>query len=264
MQRLIHVARLGAMAVSLSGAVLLAGCDNDDDDNGVGPNTDAQTALGFQVARGSQSAADTSVTVGTTGTRVVRGTDTLIVTSAKMVLRDVRLQGASANCVANDSTLTAGCATVRLRPMLLDLPVNGTDGGRVTVTSPRGTFSTVKLDLHKPVATDAADAAFLLTNPTFADASVRLEGTFNGAPFTYTTDVSETLTVPLTAAVSGSNETQNITVVVDLAKWFWGAESGLYSPTAAGEPGAVADAVKANVRTSLKAFRDQNRDGVPD
>ncbi|HEY0929707.1 MAG TPA: hypothetical protein VGE27_07285 [Gemmatimonas sp.] len=265
MHRLIHSVRLGAVAVSLSSALLLAACgSDDDDDNGVGPETDAQMALGFQVARGTQSAADSAVTVGAGGTTVIRGTDTLIITSAEMVLRDVRLHGEGSTCVANDSTLTSGCATILLRPTILDLPVNGTDGGRVTVTTPRGTFSSVRLNLHRPIAGDSIDAAFRLANPNFADVSVRLEGTYNGESFTYTTDVSEVLTVPLPSAVAGGSETQQVTVLVDIAKWFWAADSGLYSPIAADEPGAIADAVNANVRTSFKAFRDQNRDGVPD
>ncbi|BAH39663.1 MAG TPA: hypothetical protein DGD08_14080 [Gemmatimonas aurantiaca] len=264
MHRLIHSARLGAVAVSLSGALLLAACGSDDDDNGVGPETDAQIALGFQVARGAQSAGDVGVTAGAAGTTIGRGTDTIVVTSAELVLRDVRLHGEGTSCLANDSTLTAGCATIRLRPMILDLPVNGTDGNRVTVTTPRGTFSSVRLNLHKPIAGDSIDAAFRLANPTFADISVRLEGTYNGEAFEYTTDVSEVITVPLTAAVSGGDDLQQVTVLVDIGKWFWGAEGGLLSPIAAGDPGTVADAVNANVRTSFKAFRDQNRDGTPD
>ncbi len=265
MHRLIHSARIGAVAASLSGALLLAACGSDDDgDNGVGPESDAQMALGFQVARGAQSAGDTAVKVGAGGTTIVRGTDTIIVTSAELVLRDVRLHGEGSACLPNDSTLTSGCATLRLRPMILDLPVNGTDGNRVTVTTPRGTFSSVRLNLHKPIAGDSVDAAFRLANPTFADISVRLEGTYNGESFEYTTDVSEVITVPLTAAVSGGDDLQQVTVLVDIGKWFWGTESGLLSPIAAGDPGAVADAVNANVRTSFKAFRDQNRDGTPD
>ena len=54
----------------------------------------------------------------------------------------------------------------------------------------------VKLQIHRPTS-DQADAAFLAANPGFMGVSIKVTGTFNGTPFTFTTDLTTEIEMAL-------------------------------------------------------------------
>ncbi|WP_337169614.1 hypothetical protein [Gemmatimonas aurantiaca] len=265
MQRLTHARamRFGGVILGLAGALALAACDSDKDDI-TGTPSDTQMALGFQIARGGASDTASDVTVGPNGVIITQDDDSIVVTKVQLVLRDVRLFSNASACQANDSTMVAGCATIRLRPTIVNIPVNGNDGERVTVKVPQSSYSSLRLQLHKPTAGDSADAAFLASNPAFANVSVKVEGTYNGEAFEFTSDVNETLDVALSSAVSTGSETQQITVLVDVGKWFTKADGSLLSPIEALVDEVLGTTVDANIQAGFRVIRDQNRDGVPD
>lgn len=280
MRRLTHAraVRFGGVILGLAGSLMLAACSSDKDDS-TGPQGDAQMALGFQIARSTESNTAalsgrgnltdagplaSVVTIGPNGVIITQEDDSIVVTRVQLVLRDVRLFSNASACQASDSTMVAGCATIRLRPTIVDVPVNGSDGQRVTVTVPPGSYSSLRLQLHKPSASDSADAAFLASNPAFANVSVKVEGTYNGEAFEFTSDVNETLDVALSSAVSTGSETQQVTVLVDVGKWFTKADGSLLSPIEALIDEVLGTTVDANIQAGFRVIRDQNRDGVPD
>lgn len=279
------------LAGALSGVVTLtslAACGDS-----AGPNRAGQVGVGFQVARTSAAASVSSangtpltgtpptVTTTAAGLSITRGTDVIVISSAQLVVRDVKLRTVSAVCTDDDDVVSArvsvladgksgshddddDCPVVRVGPFLVDVPVNGADGARIAVPVPEGTYSAVRLTLHKVTSSDSADLAFRQANPDFRDISVRLMGTYNGEPFTFVSDVNAKLNVPLTEPVTIAAGGDDVTVSIDFSSWFVRAQGGLYSPAVANTPGSVRAAVQNNIRFAFHAFRDHDRNGRED
>ena len=273
----------------------LAGCRD-----GVGPQPGSNVGLGFQLAHptaaaSSALAASVSgdgtpivgvppvVTPSAAGLQISRDDDVIVITKAQLVVRDVKLRNALATCDDDDddnnesAALFDGrgddrsrhdddddCPVMRLGPFLVQLPVNGTDGARVSVPVPAGTYSSVRLTLHKVTSNDSADAVFRQSNPDFRDISVRLEGTYNSVPFVFVHDINAKLTVPLTDPLVIGASGDEVTVTIDLGMWFVRPQGGLYGPALANTPGSVRAVVASNIRRAFRAFRDRNRDGRED
>jgi len=205
---------------------------------------------------------------------ITRDGDVLLVTKAQLVARNVKLKSAAAVCSDDDDDESSSsssqrkdgddCATIRVGPYLVDVPVSGADGARVAVQVPAGTYSLIRLWLHKVTSSDAADLAFRQANPAFNGISLRLEGTFNGAPFIFVNDVNAKLTVPLAKPLVVGTGGDDVTVTIDLSTWFLRASGGLYSPAMANTPGQVRAQVQNNIRGAFRAFKDKNKDGRED
>ena len=248
-----------------AGALVLAACSDN-----TGPTPSGSVGLGFQIARtspasvvqGSDLAMAGAASVNTTaeGLEITRGSDVIVITKAQLVVKDVKLGNTGCAGDSDDND----CPTLHIGPYLVDVPVNGTDGNRATVPVIEGTYSSVRLTLHKVTSNDSADAAFRQANPDFRDISVRLEGTFNGTPFVFINDVNAKLDVPLAEDLTVDEEGGDVTVTVDFASWFANAQGGLYSPMLANSPGNTRAAVQNNIRAAFRAFRDDNRDGRED
>jgi hypothetical protein len=284
-------ARPARAVLATATVAMLAACAD-----GTAPNAAGQVGVGFQLATSSLSAAalsaaggvttNTGVTVNATdaGLRIARGSDVIVVTKAQLVVRDVKLKTAVATCTDDDdanrdiaadkrSGSSAGsrasdddaeCPTIQVGPFLVDMPVSGADAGRVSVAVPEGTYSRVRLTIHKVTSGDAADLAFQKANPDFRDISVRLVGTYNGKPFTFVNDLEAQLTVPLTAPLTIKAGGDNVTVTLDLAPWFANPTGGLYNPADANVSGTIRSRVQNAMRAAFRAFRDTNRDGRED
>lgn len=245
--------------------------------DGTSPSSANKVGVGFQLARTSSAAsmmassADGStrsapgtmptITTSPAGMSISRDGDVLLVTKAQLVVRNVKLKSASAVCSDDDDD---ECPTFRVGPYLVDVPVSGADGARVAVEVPAGTYSSIRLWLHKVTSSDSADVAFRQANPDFRDISLRLEGTFNGTPFIFVNDVNAKLTVPLAEPLVVGTGGDDVTVTIDLSTWFLRASGGLYSPAAANTPGQVRAQVQNNIRNAFRAFKDDNRDGRED
>ena len=281
--------RAGATAAAL-GALVLAACGDQS------PSTANKVGVGFQLARTSSAQAFTAASVegaavsvpGTTptitttanGMRIARDGDVLLVSKAQIVVRNVQLKAATARCYDDDDDESSSgsssrdggdddeddddCAEIRVGPYLVDIPVNATDGARVAVKVPAGSYSSVRLWLHKVTGSDAANLAFRQANPDFRDISLRLEGTFNGVPFTFVNDVNAKLTVPLAQPLVVGTGGDDVTVTIDLSTWFLRSSGGLYSPAAANTPGQIRSQVQNNIRNAFRAFKDKNKDGRED
>ena len=258
--------------------------------NGTGPESGSRVGIGFQFARTSTASAAVGnanlegtplvgvppvVTPTANGLRITRDADVLVISRAQFVIRDVKLKSALAVCADDDDASASAnrnnssdadddCPTLRVGPFLVNLPVNGTDGARVSVPVPAGTYASVRLTLHKVSSNDSADAAFRQANPDFRDISVRLEGTYNGAAFVFVNDVNAKINAPLAAPLVIGTAGDDVTVSIDLSTWFLRPQGGLYAPALANTPGAVRAAVQNNIKSAFRVFRDRNRDGRED
>jgi hypothetical protein len=269
-----------SLMLALGGLAALTACTGVN--GGTAPSGQAQLSLNTASRARSGMGASTAsfeVTSPSPGT-FTDGTNTLVLTSVQMVLRKIELErvgdegacaavsvGVSATGADEGSTADGhadACEEVELGPVLFDVPI-ATAGAQhtVSVNIDGGTFEKVQFQIHKPEG--SADAAFLTANPGFAGVSIRVQGTWNGAAFTFTSDLTAVqgieLSPPLVVSQTG---TTDLTLFFDLSSWFKTSGGLLIDPASAasGQPNEAT--VLANIRGSLRAFRDNDEDGAED
>lgn len=246
---------------ALAAAMFLAACSG----NSSGPSATGRS-VAFQLAT-RPGAAPAIHGAALTGQEVIAaGSDTMIVTSVQLVLRKIELERAVASpvCDTSGSSGTDDCEELKAGPVLLDLPLGAGALRNFSVALDTGSYSKVKFEIHVPKANK--DGAFLAANPGFDGVSVKMTGTFNGTPFTYTSalevEQEHTFSPPITVTDSTS---ANLTLFIDLNGWFLnGSATGLIDPATAtiGQPNE--DVVNSHIESSLNAFEDDNHDGQDD
>ena len=201
-------------------------------------------------------------------TVVALGSDTLILRSLAAVLRKVELKRLdAASC---DSNPTNGdCEEFESGPVLAIFPLGAANtAAAVSVSAPAGQYDKLEFEIHKTDSTSGADASFLAANPNFKNISIRATGTFSHAGsrsdfvFTSDLDASEELAFspPLTI-VDGTPA--NLTIRLDVSTWFVNG-AALIDPASANVGGANEGVVQNNIKSSIDAFEDDNRDGRDD
>lgn len=189
------------------------------------------------------------------------GGDTLVVTGVQVVLREVELQ-------ASDD---AGADSTRVEefeagPLLVDLPLGGATDQVVSVDVTPGTYNEVEFKVEAVRSDEGSSAAFLDANPGFDGVSVRVTGTFNGTPFTFTSGLEseqEHDLVPALVVVEGGGA-MNLTLSVDHTSWFAASGGGLIDPATAGAAGPDREQVEHNIQQSFDSFEDDDHDGHDD
>jgi len=236
-------------------------------DNPAGP--EGQGTVVFQLATvgaGASSAPSLAVSV-------TRGTDVIVISDVQLVARKLKLERENGLCSddedeveENENEESEGdedCPSLKLGPFLLNPPLTEGAAAEFTVNLPAGTYDELELQIHKPTST-SADQAFVLANPDFAGVSIRVNGTWNGAPFTFTTDLTQKVEVefenPLVVAVGGETA---LTLLLDVRGWFLDQGGGtLLNPLTLTQQ--ARSRVEQNIRQSFHAFEDEDHDGDDD
>jgi hypothetical protein len=155
------------------------------------------------------------------------------------------------------------CDARALGPILVDLPLNSGPQQQFAIDIEPGTYTAVRFHIHK--ANSGSEAPFLTEHPEFVGTSIRVTGTFNHEPFTYTTSLNavqhQRFESPVTVDASG---TTDVTLLVDLSTWFLGPQGALIDPATAMPGGANEHLVWDNIRRSFQAFNDHDHNGHPD
>jgi hypothetical protein len=273
-------------AVALAaGLALVTGCSD------AGTGTSADATVRFNVATGT-SAAAAGVAMALTGTpdSLTDGTNTLVIDTAQMVLRDIKFHMME-TAVCSDSSSAedpnddsghhgdstsdgnvrmlhdddgddSDCDELRIGPYLLDLPLDNGPARSFTVDLPAGTYREVRFKVHK--ASRSEDASFIATHPEFDQRSVRVVGTWNGVPFVFTSDVSAEQETEFSPPLSVDGTTgTDLTLFVDISSWFL-VDGALVDPAQANDEQPLASQVKNNIKASIRAFEDDDRDGEDD
>jgi hypothetical protein len=250
-------------AAALATAASIAACS----DSG-SPSTSAQVNfnLATKVATAPAAAAGSMsfATVGTPET-FTDGTNTLVIDQVQLVLREIELKRAEATVNCGESPSSDGCEKLELGPILLDLPLGGTGGAARTFSVPvaAGTYSEIEFQIHKPSHDE--DAAFVQANPDFDGVSVKVTGTYNGETFTYTTDLDAEEEIELNPPlVTTESAATDLTLFVDLDRWFRDGTGSLVDPKTANAGNANESLVENNIKGTLHAFEDENEDGADD
>ncbi|HEY2030731.1 MAG TPA: hypothetical protein VGH20_16150 [Myxococcales bacterium] len=144
-------------------------------------------------------------------------------------------------------------AEVNAGPFLVDLPAATLGQSLQQVfdaTVPAGTYR--ELDLDIAPSTSAAVGSLAGQN-----ASIVVDGTFNGAPFTFVTAIN--IEIKKEGSFTVGSGTSNVTLALDPTVWFGTAAAPL-DPNVATNRAAI----EARIRASLTAFRDDDRNGHDD
>ncbi|PYP43999.1 MAG: hypothetical protein DMD42_08785 [Gemmatimonadetes bacterium] len=205
------------------------------------------------------------------------GTNTLVISSVEVVLRKIELKRADAaqpaGCAMSTSGITASeggeCGEqndeLEAGPVLVDLPLGGIER-TLTADVPSGTFDGLEFQIHKlSNAGDAADQDFLKAHPDFAGISIRVKGTFDGADFTYTSDLDAEQELKFEQpVVVEAGKPASLTIKLDLDGWFRSGSSTLVDPATAATGAQNENLVRDNIVRSFHAFQDNDEDGVDD
>jgi len=248
-------------AAAMFAAAALSACS----DSG-SPSSDAQVS--FNVATQPAVAAAAPVAMATVGTpeTITDGSNTLVINQVQLVLREIELKRVedTSGCSGSEND---GCEKLELGPILLDLPLGGTGGAARSFSVPvaAGSYDEVEFEIHKPSDDDASDAAFVQAHPDFAGVSVKVDGTFNGQAFTYVSDLNAEEKIELNPPlVTSDAAATDLTLFVDLDKWFRDGTGTLLDPASANAGLANEGLVETNIRSTLHAFEDEDHDGMDD
>jgi len=252
---------LGSLLV-IAATLSLAACSD-----GAGPRGTAPVSLALSSRRApagapAGSAISASLQSGTPET-FTDGSNTLVISSVELVLREVELKRVEETDCGNPGD--DACEEFETGPILLDLPLGGATERVFTANVAAGTYDEVEFELHKPEDDgNAVDRDFLLAHPDFARISLRVRGTFNGADFTYTSDLNAEQELPLDPPlVVSEGAATALTLRVDLSGWFLSG-STLVDPQTANKGGANENLVRDNIIQSFESFRDNDEDGLDD
>ncbi|HEX2218287.1 MAG TPA: hypothetical protein VHG35_05745 [Gemmatimonadales bacterium] len=196
---------------------------------------------------------------------VTAGTDEIVIDKVGLVLRKVRLDGPETASCPEDAEGDSRCAELRLGPVLFELPLAEGAEQVFTAAVPVGSYSGLKFQLHRPTNANE-DADFVADNPDYEDISIRVTGTHNGTPFTFTSDLThvEDVDFPEAVEVAADGELP-VTLLVDVSGWFMNATgSGLVDPEQANDGGPFESLVEQQIRESFRAFHDGDGDAAAD
>ena len=174
------------------------------------------------------------------------------VTRVRIVVDRIRFE-ASASSDAGTSSSDAD--QVVAGPYLIDLSGAALAGGLTQVfdvEAKAGTYQDLRFRVHK---LDGGDAQF----PGMAGLSIAVDGTVSGAPFAFTSALDEEQRRDATFAVA-SDRSNNVTLRIDSAAWFAGDGGALLDPRVE----ANRSRIEANIKASIDAFDDDDRDGEHD
>ena len=189
--------------------------------------------------------------------------NTLDITSVEIVMREIELERADVpDCDVDPEP--EGCEEFATGPVLVNLPTAAGLKQLVAIEIPPGTYTEIEFDIHKVTSGDPADDAFLQVHPDLVDTSIRVGGTFNGQAFEFTSDlnVEQELTLLPNLVLSEVNAmATNVTIFVDLNAWFRDASGNLVDPATANTGGSNESLVTSNIKNSMEAFEDEDKDG---
>lgn len=187
------------------------------------------------------------------------GGHSLVINKAQMVLAELELKAASSSACATEAAHD-DCEELRVAPILVDLPLDAVKSLDVSALLPPGTYREIEFDVDAVESGEhASSSAFLSAHPDFRNVSVRVEGTFDGKPFTFETaqdfEVEFEFHSPLVVGTGASSLTLNI----DVASWFQSG-STILDPSNSENRSLITN----NINRSISAFEDDDHDGRED
>lgn len=245
------VVRKRPLALRAGGAAVLgltlAACD------ALSTNDMRTASLSFNVVPTSASAQVASAEASSGMIVVTGGGHTLDLQSADVVFSEVTFEGRDAVNRDDDGDSDAdtdsdsdsdsdhnGNAKFRAGAVTLALPLEGGVVTPFTGEIPVGTYRSIEMD-----------ADF-----------IRLRGTYDGQSFDVTVPVNAELELEFEPPleVTGSSDPLNVSVKIDVARWFRDANGNTIDPRQLATNATLRAEFRNRVRASFKAFEDQDKD----
>lgn len=150
------------------------------------------------------------------------------------------------------------CEDVSRNPLLVDVPVDATLHPTLNVPLAVGTYAQLEAKLE-PAGDNFTD--FNTANPDLVGKSVRVEGTFKGAPFVFTAPVRAELEMDFDPPLVIDETTKNATISLDVSKWFLDSSGSVIDPSTATPDSESLSRIEDNIRRSFHAFEDDGERG---
>ncbi|MBK6773732.1 MAG: hypothetical protein IPG78_16685 [Ignavibacteria bacterium] len=177
----------------------------------------------------------------------------LVLDTVKILIKDIKLNVSNNN---QDST------NFKTGPFVLFVNLTSNINLITSAIIPSGSYDKIKFEVHK-LNNDEA-----VPDPDFADAngrySVIVKGKYLGNYFVYrsTKSAHQILNFPTAVSVSPDIKS-NITMVIKPYIWF--ISNGVYlDPRIPANSNDIDNNIKNNINNNFKAFKDDDRNGLPD
>jgi len=177
----------------------------------------------------------------------------LVLDTVKILIKDIKLNVSNNN---QDST------NFKTGPFVLFVNLTSNINLITSAIIPSGSYDKIKFEVHK-LNNDEA-----VPDPDFADVngrySVIVKGKYLGNYFVYRSTKSAHQILNLPTAVSVSPDIKsNITMVIKPYIWF--ISNGVYlDPRIPANSNDIDNNIKNNINNNFKAFKDDDRNGLPD
>lgn len=265
MSSLRTIARVTCAAGALGAVALLAACSDSS-----GPSNGGTSNLSIAVATLSAASAGRTVGAGNIAPSLDRhvtdssGAHTIVISRAAVTLSRLELATVdSAGCADDDHPEHDDdrCHELKTGPLLVELPVDNSVVSVLTLQLPAGTYRALEAKIRTVQPSDSGGAAFLAANPQFANASIRVEGTFDGTPFVFSGTPNASLELAFDPPLTVGSSATTLTVHVSIDRWFADRNGNLVNPATANSGGANESLVNDNIRRSFHAFEDNEHHG---
>lgn len=246
----------------LAAVAALAACDS-----GTGPEGMVPLSLSVALAPTAPAAAGQAASLPLAFAETFDdGDNTLVVTRVAMVVSEVELERMN----HDDCDMVEGdddsCEEFETGPFLLELPLDGTVDRVLSVDVPPDVYDELEFEIDNPDDDDQAERDFVAAHPDFDRVSIRVEGTWNGEAFVFTSRLEaeqEMDLFPPLEVTEGSGPV-NLTLSVDISGWFVDGSGNLVDPRTANRDGVNEELVEDNIERSIDLFEDHDRDGDDD
>lgn len=175
----------------------------------------------------------------------------LVLDTVKILIKDIKLNVANSN---QDST------NFKVGPFVLFLNLDSSTNIIGSAIIPAGEYEKIKFEIHKLNNNEISP------DPEFTEGySVIVKGWYLGNYFIYKSDKSahqilQFPKIPVTTSILS-----NITLIVKPYIWFIDRTTGVWlDPTVLANSNDIDNNIKDNIKNNFKAFKDNDRNGLPD
>lgn len=178
----------------------------------------------------------------------------LVLDTVKLLLKDIKLNVSSSSDSTNFKT---GPYVIYLDLMSSLVTTVG------SAYIPPGTYDKVQFEVHKLNTNEVVpDPEFNDGNNTY---SVIAKGSYNGIRFVFKSDQSAKQKLNFPNSLIVTTTMSNITLSVQPYIWFIDTNTSLYlDPNDPNNHNTIDNNIKDNIKANFKAFKDDDKNGLPD
>lgn len=224
-----------------------------------------ELAMGAGTFDGGAAQASRASTPGISpSVEVTVGNQTLQIDRVELVMRHVEVGRSGAQCerqAQSPSEDADNCGEYVFTSVALPVPLDQDSvlaGGGFTP----GSYDRLTFGLNRLDPSSQEDEILLDPRPDLANASVQIDGSFDGAAFDSLTVGPDTvITLPFQEISLDPGQTRRVRLRADVASWFVqhgsDGDSSLVDPTTLADSPALRDTVEHNIKTSFSVSSAQ-------